>query len=72
LGFDKILRIDRACIRKKPMGYKKPKRMFEDAGLVDPRSAYHVDLERVVNTKNQDLKTMVDRGRYFSIFDHFF
>jgi hypothetical protein len=50
------------------MGYKKPKRMFEDAGLVDPRSAYHVDLERVVNTKNQDLKTMVDQGRYFSIF----
>jgi hypothetical protein len=50
------------------MSYKKPKRMFEDAGLVDPRSAYHVDLERVVNTKNQDLKTMVDRGRYFSIF----
>ncbi len=42
--------------------------MFEDAGLVDPNSAYHVDLERVVNTKNQDLKTMVDRGRYFSIF----
>jgi len=50
------------------MGYKKPKRVFEDAGLVDPRSAYHVDLEGVVNTKNQDLKTMVDRGRYFSIF----
>ena len=50
------------------MSYKKPKRMFEDAGLVDPRSAYHVDLERVVNTKNQDMKTMVDRGRYFSIF----
>ncbi len=50
------------------MSYKKPKRMFEDAGLVDPRRAYHVDLERVVNTKNQDLKTMVDRGRYFSIF----
>jgi Ni2+-binding GTPase involved in maturation of urease and hydrogenase len=49
------------------MSYKKPKRMFEDAGLVDPRSAYHVDLEKVVNTKNQDLKTMVDRGRYFSI-----
>ncbi len=50
------------------MSYKKPKRMFEDAGLVDPHSAYHVDLERVVNTKNQDLKTMVDRGRYFSIY----
>ena len=42
--------------------------MFEDAGLVDPRSAYHVDLERVVNTKNQDVKTIVDWGRYFSIF----
>jgi len=50
------------------MKYTKPKRMFEDAGLVDPRSGYHVELERVVNTKNQDLKTMVDRGRYFSIF----
>ncbi len=50
------------------MSYKKPKRMFEDAGLVDPRSAYHVDLEKVVNTKKQDMKTMVDRGRYFSIF----
>jgi hypothetical protein len=50
------------------MSYKKPERMFEDAGLVDPRSAYHVELERVANTKNQDLKTMVDRGRYFSIF----
>jgi hypothetical protein len=37
------------------MSYKKPKRMFEDAGLVDPRSAYHVDLERVVNTKNKAL-----------------
>jgi hypothetical protein len=50
------------------MRFKKPIRMFEDAGLVDPRSAFHVDLESVVNTKNQDLKTMVDRGRYFSIF----
>jgi predicted AAA+ superfamily ATPase len=50
------------------MNYKKPKRMFEDAGLVDPRSAYHVDLERVVNTKNQDLIIMVDQGRYFFIF----
>ncbi len=50
------------------MDYKPPKRIFEDAGLVDPRSAYHVELESVVNTRNQDLKTMVDRGRYFSIF----
>jgi hypothetical protein len=50
------------------MDFRKPQRMFEDAGLVDPRSAYHVNLDKVVNTKNQDLKTMVDRGRYFSIF----
>jgi hypothetical protein len=42
--------------------------MFEDSGLVDPNRAYHVDLENVVNTKNQGIKTMVDLGRYFSIF----
>ena len=48
--------------------YHKPKRFFEDAGIVDPSSAYHVDLENVSNTKGQDIKTMVDLGRYFSIF----
>ena len=48
--------------------YRKPKRFFEDAGIVDPCSAYHVDLENVSNTKGQDIKTMVDLGRYFSIF----
>ena len=50
------------------MNYKKPKRMFEDSGVVDPRMSYHVVLENVVNTKHQDIKTMVDLGRYFSIF----
>ena len=50
------------------MNYKKPKRMFEDAGLVDPRSAYHVELEGVVNKKKQGMTTIVERGRYFSIF----
>ena len=48
--------------------YNKPKRFFEDAGIVDPGSAYHVGLENVSNTKGQDIKTMVDLGRYFSIF----
>ncbi len=48
--------------------YKKPERFFEDAGMVDSGSAYHVDLDHVVNTKGQDIKTMVDMGRYFSIF----
>jgi hypothetical protein len=50
------------------MNYKKPKRMFEDSGVVDPKMSYHVELENVVNTKHQDIKTMVDLGRYFSIF----
>ncbi len=50
------------------MNYKKPKRIFEDSGAVDPRMSYHVELENVVNTKHQDIKTMVDLGRYFSIF----
>ncbi len=48
--------------------YRKPRRFFEDSGVVDARSAYHVELENVVNTKGQDIKTMVDLGRYFSIF----
>ncbi|MCD6293976.1 MAG: hypothetical protein J7M20_03410, partial [Deltaproteobacteria bacterium] len=48
--------------------YKKPKRFFEDAGIVDPGSAYHVEMENVSNTKGQDIKSMVDLGRYFSIF----
>ena len=50
------------------MNYKKPKRIFEDSGTVDPKMSYHVELENVVNTKNQNIKTMVDMGRYFSIF----
>ena len=50
------------------MEYKKPRRIFEDSGLVDPVGAYHVNIEKVLNTKGQDIKTMVDLGRYFSIF----
>ena len=50
------------------MSYKKPKRFFEKSGLVDPSASYYVQLENVTNMDNQDLKTMVDRGRYFSIF----
>ena len=50
------------------MNYKKPKRMFEDAGTVDPKMSYHIELENVTNTKGQGIKTLVDRGRYFSIF----
>ncbi|MBF0453084.1 MAG: AAA-like domain-containing protein, partial [Candidatus Magnetomorum sp.] len=50
------------------MTFKPPKRIFEDTGYVDPEKAYHVHIENVVNRHNQDLKTMVDHGRYFSIF----
>jgi hypothetical protein len=50
------------------MVYRKPKRIFEKSGTVDPESSYYVPLENVVNTDNQDIKTMIDRGRYFSIF----
>ena len=49
------------------MEFKKPKRIFEDSGIVDPASAYHIEMKDVVNTKGQDIKTMVDLGRYFSI-----
>lgn len=34
----------------------------------DPKMSYHVELENVTNTKRQDIKTLVDLGRYFSIF----
>jgi len=30
--------------------------------------SYHVELKNVVNTRKQNIKTMVDMGRYFSIF----
>jgi hypothetical protein len=50
------------------MKYRKPKRIFEDAGSVNPEQSYYVPLENVTNKKKQDIKTMVDMGRYFSIF----
>lgn len=50
------------------MNYRKPKRIFEDSGFVNPEKAYYVPLENVTNTKKQDIKTMIDEGRYFSIF----
>ena len=48
--------------------YKKPERIFEDSGAVVPKRAYYVYLDNVTNTRKQDLKTMVDGGRYFSMF----
>jgi hypothetical protein len=48
--------------------YRKPLRIFEGAGLVNPEESYYVPLENVTNRNKQYLQTMVDRGRYFSIF----
>jgi hypothetical protein len=48
--------------------YRKPKRVFEKSGVVFPEMSYYVLLENVVNSDKQDIQTMIDRGRYFSIF----
>jgi len=48
--------------------YKKQKRIFEASGEVKVEESYFVPLENVTNTNKQDMKTMIDRGRYFSIF----
>ncbi len=50
------------------MNYKKPKRHFEKSGAVDRGVSYYVPLENVTNMDKQDIKTMVDLGRYFSVF----
>jgi len=55
-------------IKEFKLKYKPAKRIFEDTGYVDPEISYHVHIENVVNSHNQDLKTMVDHGRYFSMF----
>jgi hypothetical protein len=48
--------------------FRPPIRFFEDSGTVFPETSYHVPLENVTNSKNQGIKTMIDLGRYFSIF----
>ncbi|MDQ1350844.1 MAG: hypothetical protein QG657_1146 [Acidobacteriota bacterium] len=53
-------------INDKP--YRTPKRFFENSGTVNPEAAYYVHLENITNNHGHDIKTMVDLGRYFSIF----
>jgi hypothetical protein len=55
-------------IETNKMKYRKPVRLFEASGIVNPETAYYVPLDNVTNTYNQDIKTMIDRGRYFSMF----
>jgi hypothetical protein len=50
------------------MIYRKPRRTFEKSGPVNPEYSYYVSIENVANSDNQDIKTMVDLGRYFSMF----
>jgi hypothetical protein len=50
------------------MSYRQPKRNFENSGTVNPQSSYYVALEHVVNSDGHPIATMVDHGRYFSIF----
>lgn len=55
-------------IKENQTAFRKLVRTFEKSGVVDPKTSYFVSLENVVNTDNQDIKTMVDHGRFFSIF----
>jgi len=48
--------------------YREPGRIFEGSGLVNPEESYYVSLDNVTNKNKQDIHTMIDRGRYFSIF----
>jgi len=55
-------------IDTKKSSYRKPIRIFEKSGSVNSKASYYVSLGNVVNTDKQDIKTMIDRGRYFSMF----
>jgi hypothetical protein len=57
---------EQSGINKK--SYRKPVRFFEDSGTVNPEISYYVPLDNVCNFDKQDIKTMMDLGRYFSIF----
>jgi hypothetical protein len=48
--------------------FRKPVRLFENSGTVNPEESYYVHLENVTNTRGQDIQAMVDLGRYFSMF----
>jgi hypothetical protein len=50
------------------MSYRKPQRLFEKSGLVVPEMSYYVPLENVANRDKQNIRTMIDNGRFFSIF----
>jgi len=53
-------------INNKP--YQKPERTFGRLGAINIQHSYYVTLEHVKNQDGQDMKTLVNNGRYFSIF----
>ncbi len=55
-------------VKKNEVVFRKPKRFFEKSGMVVPGMSYYVPLENVVNKDKLDIKSMIDRSRYFSIF----
>ena len=50
------------------MSYQKPIRFFEEQGVVSPEQCYYVTMDNIANTKKQDILTMVNLGRFFTIF----
>ena len=43
--------------------YQKPVRTFENSGTVNPQISYYVPFENVTNTKNQELKKVLEHNR---------
>ena len=66
MQYHKNMTIKQVVLNEKT--YRQPRRFFEKSGVVDPEMSYYVPLENVVNRDKQDIQTMIDRGRYFSIF----
>ncbi|MBF0449992.1 MAG: toll/interleukin-1 receptor domain-containing protein [Candidatus Magnetomorum sp.] len=48
--------------------FQQPVKFFEEQGFVSPSESYFVPFDNVVNTKKQNMETMVNLGRYFTIF----
>ena len=55
-------------IASKQKTFQKPRRFFEKSGFVDPEMSFYIPLKNVVNTDKQNIQTMIDQGRYLSIF----
>ncbi len=49
------------------MRYRNTIRIFEDSSIVNPDTAFHVRINNVVNTRNQEIR-IVDMGNTLSYF----